>query len=148
MKGLWLNGTEVGEAGLNAHVAGAHGVPVILASGDLTFTRQFRELVHTRTVATKEAIGSSVAVLDHPEVVRERLAVATREALEAIASARPLEVSEPVTIRMRFATTTRADIVQAVPGMNRVDGTSVEYQANTMAEAYKLVRLMYKYISW
>jgi D-aminopeptidase len=29
-----------------------------------------------------------------------------------------------------------------------VDGTSVEYEANNMTEAYKLIRLMYKYVSW
>jgi D-aminopeptidase len=49
---------------------------------------------------------------------------------------------------MRFATTTRADIVQAIPGMNRVDGFTVEYRASDMGEAYRLIRLMYKYISW
>jgi D-aminopeptidase len=49
---------------------------------------------------------------------------------------------------MRFATTTRADILQALPGMRRVDGWTVEYEAETMVAAYKMVRLMYKYISW
>jgi D-aminopeptidase len=49
---------------------------------------------------------------------------------------------------MRFATTTRADILQAVPGMRRSDGYTVEYVASNMVEAYKLVRLMYKYVSW
>jgi D-amino peptidase len=148
VKGLWINGVEVGEGGMNAHFAGAHGVPVILAAGDSTFTLQFRELVNTRTVATKEAVGSSVARLHHPEVVRERLHATTLEALNDLAAARPLEVGEPATVRMRFATTTRADILQAVPGMRRVDGTTVEYEARTVDEAYRLIRLMYKYISW
>ena len=49
---------------------------------------------------------------------------------------------------MRFSSTTRADILQAVPGMRRVDGTTVEHEARTMDEAYRLIRLMYKYISW
>ncbi len=148
VKGLWLNGVEVGEGGLNAHFAGAHGVPIILASGDSTFTVQFRGVVDTRTVATKEAIGNLVARLYHPEVVRDRLRAATLEALADLSNARPLDVKEPVTIRMKFRTTTRADILQAVPGMRRLDGTTVEVQARTMAEAYALIRLMYKYIQW
>ena len=86
--------------------------------------------------------------MHHPEVVRDRLRTMTREALSDLASARPLEVGEPVTVRMRFATTTRADILQAVPGMRRVDGSAVEYDAGSMDEAYRLIRLMYKYISW
>ena len=148
VKGLWLNGVEVGEGGLNAHFAGAHGVPVILAAGDLTFTRQFGELVDTRTVATKEAIGSAVAKLLHPEVVRKSLRQATTAALDDLSNATALPVSEPVVFRIRFATTTRADIVQAFPGVRRVDGTTVEYEARTIGEAYGLIRLMYKYVSW
>ena len=148
VKGLWLNGVEVGEGGLNAHYAASHGVPVILASGDLVFTVQFKKLVNARTVATKEAIGSSVARLVHPEVVRQRLREATRAAIEDLDHARPISVREPVNIKVRFATTTRVDILQAVPGMRRVDGTSVEYDATDMTEAYMLIRLMYKYVSW
>ncbi len=150
VKGLWLNGTEVGEGGLNAFYAGSHGVPVILASGDLTFTKQFAALVPTRTVVTKEAIGSSVAKLHHPEEVRARLRAATLEALESLASAQPLRLDTggPVTLRMRSASTTRADILQAIPDMRRINGTTVEYDARDMTEAYALIRLMYRYVSW
>ncbi len=148
VKGLWLNGVEVGEGGMNAYFAGALGVPVIVASGDSTFTIQFGALVPARTVATKSAIGSSVARLIHPEVVRRRLKEATLSALADLSSARPLAAGGPMTLRARFASTTRADILQAVPGMRRVDGTTVEYDASDMTEAYKLIRLMYKYISW
>lgn len=148
VKGLWLNGVEVGEGGLNAHFAGAQGVPVILAAGDLTFTQQFAELVDTRTVATKEAIGSSVAKLLHPDIVRGFLREATAAALDDLPNATPLPVTEPVVFRIRFASTTRADILQAIPGVRRVDGTTVEYDARTTGEAYGLIRLMYKYVSW
>jgi len=148
VKGLWLNGVEVGEGGLNAHYAGSHGVPILVAAGDATFAEQFGALVQTRTVTTKEAIGYQVARLLHPEVVRDRLREATREALANLDSATPLQVSDPINIRMRFASTTRADVLQAIPGMRRIDGTSVEYDAKDMTEAYQLIRLMYKYVSW
>lgn len=148
VKGLWLNGVEVGEGGLNAHFAGAVGVPVVLASGDRAFAEQFGALVPTRTVVTKEAIGSAVARLRHPERVRADLRSATLEALSALDHARPLEVSEPVTVRARFATTTRAMVLMAIPGMALVDGWTVEYEAETMDAAYRMIRLMYKFISW
>jgi D-amino peptidase len=148
VKGLWLNGVEVGEGGLNAHYAGSHGVPILVAAGDATFAKQFGALVQTRTVTTKEAIGYQVARLIHPDVVRGRLREATREALANLDSATPLQVSDPINIRMRFASTTRADVLQAIPGMRRIDGTSVEYDAKDMTEAYQLIRLMYKYVSW
>ncbi len=146
--GLWINGIEVGEGGMNAYFAGSKGVPVILASGDSTFTVQFRKLIATRTVVTKVAIGSDVAKLYHPEVVRKRLSTTTKEALADLKNARKSIVNTPVIIRMRFYSTTRADILQAIPGMRRIDANTVEYQAKDMEESYKLIRLMYKYISW
>ena len=148
VKGLWLNGVEVGEAGLNAYYAGSLGVPVVLAQGDSTFADQISQLFDVHTVVTKYAIGSMVARLIHPEVARARLHSTTLEALASLNSATPIAVQEPMTVRMRFATTTRADILQAIPGMHRIDGWTVEYEAQTMVAAYKMVRLMYKYISW
>jgi D-amino peptidase len=149
VQGLWINGTEVGEGGLNANLAGSLGVPVVVAAGDSTFTLEIRALVPTvRTVATKQAIGGQVARLYHPEVVRGRLRDAVTAALGALQSARPLRPAEPVTIRLRFDTTTRADIVEVIPGVHRIDGTTVEFQAPTMRQAYPMVRLMYRYISW
>jgi D-amino peptidase len=147
--GLWLNGTEVGEGGLNAHMAGALGVPVIMAAGDSAFAMEIRALVPgIRVVVTKTAVGSSAARLIHPEVVRARLKTTITEALAHRASIRPLRVTEPVTIRMRFDETTRADVVESIPGVRRLDGTSIEYPARTMREAYAMVRLMYRYINW
>ena len=50
--------------------------------------------------------------------------------LEAI---RPLDVGNPVRIRMRFASTTRPYVLLAVPGMEREDGFTVGYTASDMA---------------
>ncbi len=148
VKGLWINGIEVGEGGMNALFAGSQNVPVILAAGDSVFAHQFAELTGARTVSTKTAIGAAVARLAHPDVVRRRLTEGLRDALASLASAQPFVTTTPVTVRARFASTTRADILQAVPGMRRVDGYTVEYQAADMPEAYRLIRLMYRYVSW
>ncbi len=148
VKTLWLNGVEVGEGGLNASFAGALGVPVILAAGDTTFAQQFAELTGAITVSTKTAIGNQVSRLLHPDEVNRRLREATRTAIANIGQVDVYAIGEPVTIHMRFASTTRADILQAIPGMQRVDGYSVQYEAQSMDQAYRLIRLMYKYISW
>jgi D-amino peptidase len=148
VKGLWINGVEVGEGGLNAFYAGSLGVPVILAEGDSTFAYQIGQLLNAGTVVTKYAVGSSVARLVHPEVVHGELRSATAEALRRLDQAQPLSVTEPVTVRLRFATTTRADIVQVIPGVRRIDGFTIEYEAENMGDAYKMIRVMYKYIRW
>ena len=148
VKGLWLNNTEVGEGGLNASFAGALGVPVIFAAGDQAFADQFAALTGAVTISTKVAIGQQVARLVHPNKVNRRLHEGTTKALENLSQSQIFDIGSPVTIRMRFASTTRPDILQAVPGMKRIDGYTVEYDADTMDEAYRLIRLMYKYISW
>ena len=60
----------------------------------------------------------------------------------------PLEVTEPVAVRIRFASTTRADILPAIPGVTRVGGYTIEFTSPTMMEAYGLVRMAHKYIGW
>lgn len=149
VQGLWINGTEVGEGGLNAFLAGSLGVPVIVAAGDSSFTREIGALIPgVRTVSTKQAIGGQVGRLLHPAVVQDRLRQAVTAALGSLGAARALRVAEPVTVRLRFDTTTRADIVEVIPGVRRIDGTTVEWTSPTMREAYPMVRLMYRYVGW
>jgi D-amino peptidase len=148
VKGLWINGTEVGEGGMNAAFAGALGVPVIVAAGDSVFAQEFRALVPTvQTVITKVAVTPQAARLLHPKVVRERLAAAVDRALPTIREAQPWRVTKPVQIRMRFNDTTRPQILEAIPGVKQVDGYTVTYTARDMDEAYRMIRLMYRFIS-
>ncbi|MCE7996250.1 MAG: M55 family metallopeptidase [Roseivirga sp.] len=148
VKGLWINGTEVGEGGLNAHFAGALGVPVILASGDKAFAEQIQELFPIKTVSTKEAVGSSAARMIHPEKVRELLKAQTKAALRGLSKAKPLTVKEPTTFRIKLASPTHADVVMSIPGMKRIDGFTIEYEAESMDSAYRMIRIIYKYIKW
>lgn len=148
VKGLWLNDVELGEGGLNAAFAGEQGVPVLLAAGDSAFTEEIRELLPTATVATKVAVTPQVARLRHPEEVRADLTRVTGEALARAAAAPLFRLDPPIRVRVRFATPTRADILEAIPGIGRVDGYTVSYEAEDVDEAYRLIRVMYKYVSW
>ncbi len=148
VKGLWLHGIEVGEAEMNAAFAGSLGVPVLMAAGDLAFTQQILERINVRTVATKEAIGAQSCRLYHPETVRRQLGETVKAALDNRGLAEPFRIAEPVEIVLRFSTTTQADVLQAIPGMRRTDGFSVAYTATDMDEAYRLIRLMYKYVQY
>ncbi|MEZ4416745.1 MAG: M55 family metallopeptidase [Gemmatimonadota bacterium] len=147
VEALWINGTEVGEGGLNAYAAGALGVPVLVAAGDSAFVAEITALVPgVHAVRTKTAIGASVARLVHPDVVRQQLREATRAGLASLGSARTVVPRTPVTARIRFDSTQQADILMAVPGMRRVDGYTVEAEAPTMERAYALIRLMYRFV--
>lgn len=146
VKGLWIGGVEVGEGEMNAAFAGSVGVPVILASGDSTFTAQFSRNVPARTVVTKTAITPVSARLKHPDVVKAELATATREALAGLSSAETWTLPTPLVVRIQFADVTRPQIMQAVPGVRQVDGYTVEFTAQSMREAYALIRLLYRFV--
>lgn len=132
---------------MNAAFAGSVGVPIVLASGDSAFTTQFAALLPTRTVSTKTAVTPAAARLPHPSVVHERLAAATSEAMNALSSAVPWSVGTPVRVRLRLADVTTPQILQAIPGVRQVDGYTVAFTADTLDEAYRLIRLMYRFIS-
>ena len=146
VKGLWLNNREVGEGGLNTYFSGEMDVPIILAAGDDVFTKQFGNLVDCELVATKNAVTAQVAKLKHGTIVERELFDATTRALKTIKNKRPIKLKNPVEIKLKFSTPTHAEILQAIPGMEWVDGYTVKYKANNMVEAYALIRLMYKYV--
>ena len=146
VKGLWLNGVEVGEGGLNAFYAGEMGVPVILASGDDVFTDQFGKLVKCELVTTKSAVTAQVAKLKHGTIVSLELSDATVRAIKKIKNRKPIKLTNPVEIKLQFSTPAHAEILQAIPKMEWLDGYTVKYDATNMVEAYALIRLMYKYV--
>lgn len=148
VKGLWLNDVEVGEAGMNAAFAGMHGVPVILASGDEALAAELKGFLTAETVVTKTALTPSAAALRHPEVVRADLEAGVARAVARLrrGEVRPWSVGDPVRIRMRFQSTTHVEILQAIPGMSKVDGYTVAYTARDADEAYRLIRLMYRFV--
>ena len=147
VKGLWLNDIEVGEGELNAAYAGSVGVPVIMAAGDSAFVEQFTRTVRTETVTTKHAITPQAARLIHPQVVRERMVAAAGRALANRSSAKPWVIGKPVKVRLRLADNTVTQILMAIPGVRQVDGYTVEFTAPSMGEAYRLIRLMYRFVS-
>ena len=147
VKGLWLNDTEVGEGELNAAYAGSVGVPVIMAAGDSAFVEQFTRTVRVEAVTTKHAVTPQSARLFHPQMVRERLVAAAGRAMSNRASAKPWVIAKPVRVRLRLSDVTVTQILQAIPGVKQIDGFTVEFTAPTMADAYRLIRLMYRFVS-
>lgn len=69
-----VNGIEVGETGINAYLAGHHGVPVVLVTGDWAVTAEATSLIpNVHTVAVKDATGATSARNLHPKKARENI---------------------------------------------------------------------------
>lgn len=145
LKHVRLNGVEVGEPGLNAAMAGHFGVPVIFVSGDAAAVAELRSLIpKVEAVAVKEAIGFTAARLMSPEIARERIAFGVATALVRRKEIPPVAIAKPVMLEVELAEVAQADNVALLPGMSRIGGRVVRYEAPDMGMAYRISILVEK----
>ncbi|MFO8059520.1 MAG: M55 family metallopeptidase [Bacillota bacterium] len=140
-----MNGREVGEAGLNAVLAGHYGIPLAMLSGDADVCRQVGELVPgVVTVAVKEAAGRYAALCISPErarnAIREGVIAAAQKVREGALS--PLRVETPVRISLAVSDTAMADLASMLPGSEREAPLEVAYEAEDARAACVVLRAM------
>jgi D-amino peptidase len=144
-----VNGRAMSEGGLNARVAGAHGVPVALATGDDDFVREIRTLVDSdlETVTVKRTIRRETAELLHPEECRRLIREAARRAIERIDSFRPTAPPAPATVDILYKNPDLAEIAAIVPTVEQTSRYSVRFQSEDYLNAYQLIRVLYRNLS-
>jgi D-amino peptidase len=115
-----LNGVVTGEAGINALVAQAHGVPVVLISGDATTAAEIEPFcpgVHAAVV--KRSVTRFAAESLHPSAARGLIYEQARLAVEGLSSAAPPAVSVPATLGITFRTSDYAELAARITGVER-----------------------------
>jgi D-amino peptidase len=136
-----LNGSRVGETGLNAALAGHYEVPVVLVTGDRAVTQEARALLgDIETVSTKDGITRWAARCLHPEVAQKLIREGAERALKA--RGRTFRLSTPITLRISFLRATNADMAELIPYSRRIDGRTVEWEGEDMALVYRVFRAM------
>ncbi|RKY15298.1 MAG: aminopeptidase [Planctomycetota bacterium] len=137
-----VNKRPFGETALNAAFAGSFGVPVVLVSGDNQVCEEARATIYGVTVvATKRALGDGVTSSLNPRRARDLLRQKTKEAITAKA-ARPLRVSEPVTLEVDFVRPVQADAASLLPQVERVSARTVRTETETFRDAYCLLQAL------
>ena len=142
-----LNGEPVGELGLNAAMAGVHGVPVALVSGDQALAAEARALLGDgiETVVVKEAVGRFAARSLAPAVACERIRAGAAAALRR--KHKLLQIAPPIRLEVDFALTQMADMAELVPGSLRTGGRTVSYTGDDYREVFRAWRAMYNLAS-
>jgi D-amino peptidase len=138
-----LNGEPVGELALNAAMAGVHGVPVALVSGDQALAAEARALLGDgiETIVVKEAVGRFAARSLAPSVACERIRAGAVSALRR--KHKLLKIAPPIRLEVDFALTQMADMAELVPGSSRPGGRTVEYSGDDYREVFRAWRAMY-----
>ncbi len=139
-----VNGKPFGELGLNAAMAGAHGVPVVLVAGDQIVADEARDLLGPEviTVQVKESRAHLAAESLHPNVARAKLREAAARAIRERPSVEPLRVRQPVEVQVSFNRPVFADLSEMIDHVERVDGRTVRFTRPDMPAAYRILRLM------
>ncbi|MCS7223735.1 MAG: M55 family metallopeptidase [Armatimonadetes bacterium] len=98
-----INGYEMGEIAIDAAIAGAKGVPVILVASDDHGAEEAKQVLPwAETVITKKGLGWNAAVSKHPARVEREIYEATQRALRRIGEMKPLRFATPVQVQIRF----------------------------------------------
>jgi len=140
--GLRLNGMDIGEIGMNAAFAGAHGVPLCLVTGDDFACKEARALIgeELETVAVKQSIGRWAARCLSPKVSQELIRAGARRAVEKCKRIRPYTAQEPATFEIIWTSTAEAAVASLIPGVE-VDESDFRINrltGKTYLEAYTL----------
>lgn len=123
-----VNGTPCSEALLNAALAGSHGVPVLLITGDRTIVEECaRAMPWVVGVAVKDAIGFSAVNSLTPRAARDAIRAGAREAMERIELARPFTFDPPFELTVETAGVEHADFVELMPGFVRIGARAVRF---------------------
>jgi D-amino peptidase len=142
-KRWWLCGQEIGELGALAAIAGAHGVPVVLATGDDKLCREASELIpEIETAQVKTGIDLQCARHLSKEKAREVVRMAALRAAERalrreIPPFRPAS-GPPYTCRVQTRLR-RFHLPKESPGEKWLSPYEVEYSSDDLLTLMKKV---------
>jgi len=140
---VFLNTEPAGELRLNAALAGATGVPVVLVTGDDVVCAEAKSLLHdVETVEVKRAVDKYTAISIHPSVARQRIREGAARALRRLEDFKTYEVETPTTLRVVWNSTSTAALCANIPGVTRVAPREVAYTSNDYPALYRLLRVL------
>ncbi|MBE7188504.1 M55 family metallopeptidase [Jatrophihabitans endophyticus] len=120
-----LNGTVVGEAGVNALVAAGLGVPIVLVTGDDVTAAETRAIAPgVRTAIVKSAVNRFAADSMHPDDACALIRAEARAAVESLGAASPPAITLPATLDVTFRNADLAEMATWITGVTRTSGVT------------------------
>lgn len=144
---LQVNGLSVGEGGMNAILARWYGVPVVLVTGDdIAIEQQKATAPDVRGVVVKRAINTRAVELLPLAEARRNIQQAARDAVAGARKGRPERLAQ-YTVRMTFPNPNIPEVATAFREVKLVTPTTVEFSRESMPDAYRLIRVLYRFIN-
>lgn len=150
VRDLRVNGQSVGEGGMNALLADWYGVPVVLVTGDDTAVDEVRGRVpQVRGVAVKRALNVRAVELKPLSQARKEIEQEAQAAVAAVkggAAGTPKRASQ-YRVEMQYNNFTFPEVATAFREIELVSPDTVAFTRPTMPEAYRLIRVLYRFIN-
>jgi D-amino peptidase len=142
IKNLYINGTVVGEFGINVLLAEHFRVPALMVSGDQELEKEVKEVVPSIAAAiVKKAFSRTSAHCLPPEERKKVLQEMTVYALENRDKAVPAQLKSPFHMEIEFFHYGEAEMAALVPGSEQRECT-VSFKSEDAREVYKAMRAM------
>lgn len=121
-----LNGTVVGESGINSLIALGHRVPIVLVTGDdITAAEAAKINPRVRTAVVKTALTRFAADSMHPAEACELIRRKAVEAVRDLGAAELPAISLPATLSITFRNADLAEMATWIAGVERTGTTTV-----------------------
>ncbi len=137
--GVRLNGTYVGESGINALLALSHRVPIALLTGDSATLREAESFAPDVVgVVTKESRTRFAAHHLHPAEACEKIRAASREAVQRalLGEVAIPTITTPFELLVDLQTADMAEVATWVKGVERADNRSVRIVGERGGEVF------------
>lgn len=146
IRDLQINGRSVGEGGMNAALAAYYGVPVVAVSGDDVAIAEVKDSVPgVRGVMVKRAINVRAVELRPLQTARREILEAARDGVAAAKKSPPQRGA--VRVQLRYRNFTFPEVATAFREIELVAPDTVAFSRDTMPEAYRLIRVLYRFIN-
>ena len=133
-----INDVVAGEAGINALVAQAYRVPVVLVTGDAITAMEIEPFCPgVRKAIVKESVTRFSANSMHPEQARKLIGEQAFLATKSIASAMQVAIELPATLKIQFRTSDYVDLAIRVNGVDRTGDLTAEIIGSDPLELYR-----------
>jgi D-amino peptidase len=133
-----LNGVVVGEAGINALVALAHRVPIVLVTGDdVTAAEATKVSPGIHAAVVKTAVSRFAADSMHPSAAREVIGAAAEAAITGLAGASLPQIELPATLTVTFRNPDLAEMATWLTGVVRTTATTVSISDDDPIRLYR-----------
>ncbi len=140
-----INDKIVGESEINALFAGDMQVPILLITGDdklFSFSSSNFTKLGTEFIITKEGFGRFAAKMYSIKGVVKEIKSKVKKQIENIKNLKPLQWKSPYKLEIELVDTLRADLIELIPGVNRISGRVVQFKTDEFKELYRTLLAM------